>query len=489
MAMTFPSSPTLGQQYSVSGGPTYTWDGTVWKILTPGSQFSEQQFTATAGQTSFTVSGGYVIGAVDVYRNGVKLVVGVDFLATDLSTVVLTNAASAGDTIEVVKAAQILYADALKATNNLSDVGNAATALSNLGGVSNTSQLAGNRNKIINGAMMIDQRNAGASVTPTDGQYTIDRWQARQTTSSKYSVQQNAGSIAPPTGFTNYLGITSLSAYSVSATDIFQIGQQIEGFNISDLSWGTATAKSITLSFQVYSSLTGTFGGALSNGANGYSYPFNYSIPVANSWTSISITIPGPTSGVWTTNNASGIQVKIGLGVGSTYSGTAGSWAAVGYNSATGATSVVGTNGATFYITGVQLEKGATATPFENRLYGTELALCQRYCWNMNYAQGQAYVRFPMGFNTSTTAVVIGGIALPVTMRTNPTLTWSGGIQDLYGSSGATGNSVVIGSDTSNGSMMAIIGTYNSGTVVSGVAASFRINNSTTWYAIFTAEL
>jgi len=118
MAMTFPSNPTTGQQYSVSGGPTYTWDGTVWKILTPGSQFSEQQFTATAGQTSFTVSGGYVIGAVDVYRNGVKLVIGLDFTATDLSTVVLTNAASAGDTIEVVKAAQILYADALKRTGD-----------------------------------------------------------------------------------------------------------------------------------------------------------------------------------------------------------------------------------------------------------------------------------------------------------------------------------------------------------------------------------
>lgn len=118
MAMTFPSNPTTGQQYSVSGGPTYTWDGTVWKILTPGSQFSEQQFTATAGQTTFTVSGGYVIGAVDVYRNGVKLVIGLDFTATDLSTVVLTNAASAGDTIEVVKAAQILYADALRRTGD-----------------------------------------------------------------------------------------------------------------------------------------------------------------------------------------------------------------------------------------------------------------------------------------------------------------------------------------------------------------------------------
>lgn len=135
MAMNFPSSPTVGQTYSVSGGPTYTWDGNVWKVLTPGQQYSPQVFTATAGQTTFTISGGYVIGAIDVFRNGVKLVSGSDYTATDLATVVLSNACSAGDTVEVIKLSQILYSAALKNSNNLSDVSNAATALANLGGL------------------------------------------------------------------------------------------------------------------------------------------------------------------------------------------------------------------------------------------------------------------------------------------------------------------------------------------------------------------
>ena len=240
--------------------------------------------------------------------------------------------------------------------------------------VANTSLGAGNaslmKNRIINGAMVIDQRNAGASVTPTaTNTYTLDRWQAQLSVSSKYSVQQNAGSVTPPAGFTNYLGVTSLAATSVGSTDYYAIRQQIEGFNIADLGWGTANAKTVTLSFQVYSSLTGTFGGYLNNASDAYAYPFTYSISVANTWTSISITIAGPTSGTWNTTSGQGIKVGFGLGVGSTYSGTAGSWSANNYLSATGATSVVGTNGATFYITGVQLEVGSSATGFEYRQY------------------------------------------------------------------------------------------------------------------------
>jgi hypothetical protein len=250
---------------------------------------------------------------------------------------------------------------------------------STTGGVLGAGNASIMKNRIINGAMVIDQRNAGASVTPTDGQYTLDRFGCRQTTASKFSIQQNAGSVTPPVGFTNYLGVTSLSAYSVPTGDIFQIAQNIEGFNIADLAWGTANAKTVTLSFQVYSSLTGTFGGALSNGANNRSYPFSYTVSSANTWTSISVTIAGDTTGTWLTTNGIGIQVKIGLGVGSTYSATAGAWTAGGYNSATGATSVVGTSGATFYITGVQLEVGSSATGYEYRQYQQELALCQRY--------------------------------------------------------------------------------------------------------------
>jgi hypothetical protein len=244
----------------------------------------------------------------------------------------------------------------------------------------------GFKNRIINGDMTIDQRNAGASVTPTSGTYTytIDRFRGYASAASKYTVQQNAGSVTPPVGFTNYLGATSSSAYSVTSSDTFFLSQVIEGFNIADLAWGTANAQTVTLSFLVRSSLTGTFGGSLRNvDTPNRSYPFSYTISSANTWTTISVTIAGDTTGTWNTTNGQGIQVQWNLGSGSTFSGTAGAWAAGNLIAPTGATSVVGTNGATFYITGVQLEKGSTATSFDYLPYGTELALCQRYCYKL----------------------------------------------------------------------------------------------------------
>jgi hypothetical protein len=227
--------------------------------------------------------------------------------------------------------------------------------------------------------MVISQRNAGASVTLLSSTYTLDRWLAGASQTSKYSIQQNAGSVTPPVGFTNYLGVTSLSSYSITSSDFFGILQKIEGFNVSDFAWGTANAAPVTLSFWVRSSLTGTFGGSFQNNAANRSYPFSYTISSANTWEQKSITVAGDTSGTWLANNSVGIQIAFGLGYGSTYSGTAGAWAAGNFLSATGATSVVGTSGATLYITGVQLEKGTTATSFDYRPYGTELQLCQRY--------------------------------------------------------------------------------------------------------------
>ena len=243
----------------------------------------------------------------------------------------------------------------------------------------------GFKNRIINGNMVISQRNGTSSVTPTDAQYVLDRFWFGLTQASKFTCQQNAGSVTPPVGFTNYLGVTSSSSYSVISSDYFYLTQSIEGLNTADLAWGTANAKTVTLSFQVYSNLTGTFGGSINNGGSyNRSYPFTYSIPVANTWTTISVTIAGDTSGTWTgATNAASLVVNWGLGAGSSWSGTAGAWGGGNLKSATGAVSVVGTSGATFYITGVQLEKGSTATSFDYRPYGAELSLCQRYCYKL----------------------------------------------------------------------------------------------------------
>jgi hypothetical protein len=276
---------------------------------------------------------------------------------------------------------------------------------------------SGFKNRLINSDMRIDQRNAGASVSPAASQYTLDRWQAfMNAASAKYSVQQNAGSVTPPAGFSNYLGATSLGAYTVAAGEIMAFLQAIEGFNISDLAWGTANAQAVTLSFWVRSSLTGTFGGAVRQGSGARSYPFTYTINAANTWEQKAITIAGDTSGTYASNNTAGLLLSFGFGVGSTFSGAAGSWYGSNLVSATGATSVVGTSGATFYITGVQLEKGSTATSFDYRPYGTELALCQRYC--QRYSNG----RLATGGWTSGTT---GDCYLPFVQqfRATPTFT------------------------------------------------------------------
>ena len=287
------------------------------------------------------------------------------------------------------------------------------------------------KNRIINGNMTIDQRNAGASVTITNTStttYTLDRWGVYGSVASKFSVQQDAGAVTPPSGFTDYLGVTSLSAYSISSSDQFVLTQYIEGFNTADLDFGKATAKTVTLSFWVRSSLTGTFGGSVANSAFNRSYPFTYTISAANTWEQKSITITGDTTGTWLVTNGIGLQVNFGLGVGSSLSGTAGSWAGATYVSATGATSVVGTNGATWYITGVQLEVGTQATTFTTAggSYGAELALCQRYfqkSFATETAPANSLSDYSFQWNSGGAYNVITS-QLKVSMRATPTNTF-----------------------------------------------------------------
>jgi len=346
------------------------------------------------------------------------------------------------------------------------------------------------RNRIINGGMVIDQRNAGASVSTASASeiYSVDRFSGVYSTTLKFTIQQNQGSITPPVGFTNYLGATSSAATSLGASDYYLLAQYIEGYNIADLAWGTSNAKTITLSFWVRSSLTGTFGGVLSNANQSRSYAYTYTISAANTWQQISVTIVGDTSGTWNTTNSHGIRLYWSLGVGSTYSGTAGAWAGSTLLSATGATSVVGTNGATFYITGVQLEAGTTASPFEYRQYTTELQLCQRYYYL--YLTG-ANSTNGISSSVCTGAGILsnymqGNIVFPTTMRTVPTLVSSTGSNyyQLYSGSSASFNSISGQQFHPNGCTL-----LNNGVTISSGAAAIVYTNSASASIALTAEL
>ena len=271
----------------------------------------------------------------------------------------------------------------------------------------------GFKNRLINGAMVIDQRNAGASVSASGSTtFFTDRWSILENTDGTATGQQTT---TAPTGFSNSLLFTVTSAdSSLTTTQQAIIRQPIEGFNTSDFGFGTANAQTVTLSFWVRSSVTGTFSGSLRNSANDRSYPFTYTISAANTFEQKTVTVAGDTSGTWIgATNGIGLEVIFSLGAGPDRSGTANAWAAANLVAATGATNLMATNGATFYITGVQLEKGSTATSFDYRPYGTELALCQRYFQKTDRIMGYLIN------TTSTTRRTY--VPRTVTMRATPT--------------------------------------------------------------------
>ena len=275
----------------------------------------------------------------------------------------------------------------------------------------NIGQIGGTRNKIINGAMTIDQRNAGAAVS-ANGAYPTDRWQLG-ISGGTWSVQQSS---TAPAGFSKSTAITISTGYSKSVSDQNNFRQFVEGSNTYDLGWGASGAQSVTLSFWVRSSLTGTFAGSLMNSAFDRSYVFTYSISAADTWEYKIVTIAGDTSGTWLTTNGVGIRLFFDLGSGSNSETTAGAWTAGEYRRVSGAVDVVATTGATWYITGVQLEAGDVSTPFEHRSYGQELALCQRYYFD-NKGPAGAYTSWGSSGG-------YGALSYPfkVSMRANPTI-------------------------------------------------------------------
>jgi hypothetical protein len=377
-------------------------------------------------------------------------------------------------------------------TNAILDSSGGNTATVN--GMTPTAQsLQGFRNRIINGAMVIDERNGGAAVTPTNilgATYLLDRWATYGSVASKFSVQQNAGSVTPPAGYPNYLGVTSLSSYSVGAGEFYYLYQAIESFNMSDFAFGSASASSVTLSFWVRSSLTGAFSGSLTNGAFSRSYPFTYTINAANTWEQKTVTVAGDTTGSWTTGNGTGMNVFFNLGSGSNNLDTAGAWTAAGRVGVTSSQSIVATNGATFYITGVQLEAGSVATPFERRDYGTELARCQRYYWSLKSAAANGnYLRYASGQAISTTGTSFVLIP-PAKMRVTPAVSSTGSFAVWDGVSvHPTTGTVAIGTDGSSNEVITI-----GAATATAVLTQFRpyellSNNNSTSALTFDSEL
>ena len=343
----------------------------------------------------------------------------------------------------------------------------------------------GFKNKIINGAMMIDQRNAGAALTSSSG-YGVDRFYFSKfaTDELAWSIQQDTSA---PAGFINSQKVTITTAEtSLTTNENVTLGQVIEGLNIADLNWGTANAKTVTLSFWVRSSLTGTFGGALFNSAANRFYPFSYTILAANTWEYETITITGDTSGTWLTTNGAGIYVQWGLGQGPDRLGTAGAWTASNNQGVTGQVQLASNLNATWQITGVQLEKGTTASSFEFRTYTKELMLCQRYYAKISGGGFSNFAAFAVGFCSNSTTIE-GIINYPVTMRAAATLSFSN-VRTNTATGTNTAVTSVSNSYAGTNSMNAVFVSSGS-SITQGQAGSIIGNSNSSAYVDLSAEL
>lgn len=441
--------------------------------------------TLTTGQTFYATLAAVTTTAIEI--------VSVTARSTDTFTIVraqggtTATAFASGDKVELrITAASAANWEAKAAAGANADITSmsacaALTNVSTINGSAYPPASAGVRlmtNRIINGAMLFDQRNNGASTTPAANTYVADRFKFAATAASKFTTQQLTGVFGL---FANSLTANSTSGYAPAASDYFTLSQTIEGTNVSDLSWGTAGAKAVTLSFTAASSIVGTFGGSVQNSGSTRSYPFSYTITAANTATPVSVTIPGDTAGTWLTSvGGAGVQVNFSLGAGATYQGAANTWAGANYTTVPSAVNVVSTSGAAFQITGVQFEVGSAASLFERRSYTQEFLLCQRYCYNWTGAGGVGAV-YPISSGGNPRL----GTAFPVSMATSPSY---GAVQTNFGfrdsnDNSATANSFV----TDNISSTGITGYFNNlvtGSLTDNLACMVSIPGS----LIFSAE-
>jgi len=362
-------------------------------------------------------------------------------------------------------------------------------------GLASGAQFIGFKNRIINGAMVIDQRNAGTSNTVNSNsgtQFGADRFLVQGTSSEGVFTSQQL-SATPPTGFKNYVRIqTTTASASPASGSLYAMSQIIEGFNIADLGFGAAGASTVTFSFWIRSSLTGTFSGSLKNG-NAYnrSYPFTFTISAANTWEYKTVTVAGDTSGTWQTGNLGGLIVYWDLGCGSSLLSTANSWQGGNFNGVTGSTRLISTLNATLDITGVQLEKGSTATSFDSRSYGTELQLCQRYYYRVAAQIAGDYTIATSALAISTTQAFVM-TNFPVQMRTRPTALEQNGTASDYvvvRAGSATFNACSSVPTFSQAGLMSAMSIFTVASGLTNGSAGYVYGNTTAAYLGWSAEL
>lgn len=403
------------------------YNGVAWADVAQGVSTPYATFSGNGSQTAFTLSSAPgSLGSVEVYISGVRQVPGTDYTISG-ATLTFTSAPPSGTsnifTRWISTQAINVPADGSVSENKIASgavtADKLASSIVTPAKLANSGDELGMRNRIINGGMRIDQRNAGASVSYTGTKIAmhLDRWRGVQIGSSMaFTLQRSTDA---PAGFSNSIAMSVTTAKaSFAATDQARIDQTIEGFNVADFDFGKASAKTITVSFWVKSSITGMMGIAITNGQSGpRSYVSAVSINTPNLWEYKVITISGDTAGTWVTNDGQGLTLSFCYNVGSDFYGTLSAWNSTYKVSYSGQTNFIGTNGNEVKITGVQLELGSTVTPFERRPYGMELALCQRYCLALNT---NAYAG--VCWCDSTTAS-IGSIPTPVSLRASPTIT------------------------------------------------------------------
>ena len=311
-----------------------------------------------------------------------------------------------------------------------------ARELANLGNAYSDGALS-NRNLIINGGMAISQRYGTASSNLGGSSvFAVDRFNCFGPSASSTSTAQQVTDT--PAGFKNSLKYTCGTGLSVTGGDYAQITQIVEGNNVAHLKWGTSDASDVTVSFWVKSSLTGTFSFGVQNGPTNRSYVAQYTVSTANTWEYKSITIGGDTSGTWASDNAAAMRLVWDMGFGYGATSTVDAWQAGDVHYVAGNVKVNETSGATFYITGVQLEVGDTATPFEHRSYGDELARCQRYYCHSNNLSGPPNVNVSAysqtGIAVDIEDAALTSVTFPTMMRVVPTMvvgrmySWNGAL-------------------------------------------------------------